>query len=108
MSSTRQLGAEGVELYTWSQLRTDEGYVRLMAGHLGSQVVRVDVTIRAEKDDSSRTAHAFVRDGYFAAWYPEGVDEANTNSTTLTLHLADGSTVSNISASRLHEQPKLD
>ncbi|GIM96309.1 hypothetical protein [Paractinoplanes toevensis] len=108
LTSTEQLGATGVELYTWGQLRTDEGYIRLMAGHLGSQITDVDITVRAENGNSSRTAHATVRDGYFAAWYPEGRDEASSNTTTLTLRLTDGSTISNVSASQLYEHPKLD
>ncbi|GIF08228.1 hypothetical protein [Actinoplanes siamensis] len=108
LTSAEQLGATGVELYTWGQLRTDEGYIRLMAGHLGSQITGVDITLRAKNGDSSRTAHATVRDGYFAAWYPEGRDEASSNTTTLTLRLSDGSTVSNLSAGQLYEHPKLD
>jgi hypothetical protein len=108
LTSTEQLGATGVELYTWSQLRTDEGYIRIMAGHLGSQITNVDITVRAQNGTSSRTAHATVRDGYFAAWYPEGPDEASSNTTTLTLRLTDGSTVSNLSASQLYEHPKLN
>jgi hypothetical protein len=108
LSSAEQLGATGVELYTWGQLRTDEGYIRIMAGHLGSQITGVDVTLRAGDGGSSRTAHASVRDGYFAAWYPEGRDEAGSNTTTLTLHLTDGSTVSNISAGQLYEHPRLN
>ncbi|SCF28374.1 hypothetical protein GA0070216_108186 [Micromonospora matsumotoense] len=108
LTSTAQLGATGVELYAWSQLRTNEGYIRLMAGHLGSQITDVDITVRAENGTSSRTAHATVRDGYFAAWYPEGRDEASSNITTLTLRLTDGSTVGNLSAGQLYEHPKLD
>ncbi|MEU8813463.1 hypothetical protein [Actinoplanes sp. NPDC048796] len=108
LSSTEQLGATGVELYTWGQLRTDEGYIRLMAGHLGSQVTGVDITVRSGNGDSSRTAHATVRDGYFAAWYPEGRDEANSDTTTLTLTLTTGATIPNLSASLLYDHPKLD
>ncbi|MGA4732001.1 hypothetical protein ACPB67_31670 [Micromonospora taraxaci] len=48
-----------------------------------------------------------VRDGYFGAWYPEGLDESSSNTTTLTVRLAVGSAV-NLSASELYEQPKLD
>jgi hypothetical protein len=98
--SREQLGAEDIELYGWSQLRTEEGYVRIMAGQLGAQIVGVDIVVRG---GSTRTVHTTVRDGYFAAWYPEGVEEASTNTTTLTLSLADGRTVGDISARKLME-----
>ncbi|MEU6021846.1 hypothetical protein [Micromonospora sp. NPDC047134] len=106
LTSTERLGAGGVELYSWGQLRTDEGYVRIMAGHVGSQVTSVEITLRTV-DGDSRTARATLRDGYFGAWYPEDADEASSNTTTLTVRLADGSAV-NLSARELHEQPKLD
>ncbi|MEU8419700.1 hypothetical protein AB0C15_02335 [Micromonospora sp. NPDC048835] len=108
LTSAERLGAGGVELYSWGQLRTDEGYVRIMAGHVGAQVTSVEITLWAEDGDSSRTARATVHDGYFGAWYPEGLDESNSNTTTLTVHLADGSAVANLSARELYEQPKLD
>ncbi|MEU1587031.1 hypothetical protein [Micromonospora sp. NPDC005710] len=108
LTSAERLGARGIEMYSWGQLSTDEGYVRIMAGHVGSQVTSVEITLRTEDGDSSRTARATVRDGYFGAWYPEGLDESNSNTTTLTIRLADGSTVANLSASELYEQPKLD
>ncbi|MEU8089966.1 hypothetical protein [Micromonospora chalcea] len=107
LTSTERLGAGGVELYSWGQLRTDEGYVRIMAGHVGSQVTSVEINLRTEDGDSSRTARATVRDGYFGAWYPEGLDESSSNTTTLTVRLADGSAVI-LSARELYEQPKLD
>ncbi|WP_249998648.1 hypothetical protein [Actinoplanes sp. M2I2] len=108
LTSTERLGARGAELYGWGQLHTDEGYVRLMAGHVGSQVTGVDITLRTADGASSRIVRATVRDGYFGAWYPEGLDESSSNTTTLTLRLADGSVVPDLSASRLYEQPKLD
>jgi hypothetical protein len=98
---TEQLGADGVELYSWSQLRTEEGYVRLMAGNLGSQVVGVDIAVRGRDGGPTRTVHASVRGGYFAAWYPEGAEEANTNTTTLTLRLAGGGRRGDLSAGQL-------
>ncbi|MFF5056698.1 hypothetical protein ACFY1S_26305 [Micromonospora sp. NPDC000663] len=107
LTSTERLGAGGVELYSWGQIRTDEGYVRIMAGHVGSQVTSVEITVRTEDGDSSPTARATLRDGYFGAWYPEDPDEASSNTTTLTVRLADGSAV-NLSAKKLYEQPKLD
>lgn len=100
---TGQLGADGIQLYSWGQLRTEEGYVRLMAGNLGAQVTGVDITVRARDGGSTRTVRATVRSGYFAAWYPEGVPEANTNRTTLTLRLAGGGTVAGLSAGALLE-----
>jgi len=106
--STEQLGAEGVELSSWGQLRTEEGHVRLLAGHLGSKVTAVDIAVRRAGDSSTRTVHATVRDGYFAAWYPEGIDESSSNSTTLTLRLADGGTVGDLSAGELLHQAKVD
>jgi hypothetical protein len=108
LTGTDKLGTSGVELYAWPQLRTDEGYIRLMAGHLGSRITGVDITVRADDGSSSRTARATVENGYFAAWYPEGKDESSSNTTTLTLHLADGGTVKDLSASELYEHPKLD
>jgi hypothetical protein len=102
-----QLGRTGIEMYGWGQLRTDEGYARLMSGRLGSRVRSVDIVVHG-RDGSSRTMRATVRDGYFAAWYPEGLAEAGTNHTTLTLTMADGTTESGLAAADLHDQPKLD
>jgi hypothetical protein len=106
--STAQLGARGIELYSWGQLRTKEGYVRLMAGGVGSQVTGVDITVRPGDGGSTRTIHATVRDSYFAAWYPEGVDESGTNRTTLSLRLSTGGTVSDVSARNLMAGAKVD
>jgi len=106
--SAEQLGAAGIELYSWGQLRTEEGYVRLMAGHLGSGVTAVDIAVRHADGSPTRTVHATVRDGYFAAWYPEGIDESSSNSTTLTLRLADGGTVGDLSAGELLNEAKRD
>jgi hypothetical protein len=106
--SAAQLGAEGIELYSWSQLRTEEGHVRLMAGHLGSAVTAVDIIARHDDGSSTRTVHATVREGYFAAWYPESIDESDRTSTTLTLHLAGGGTVGGLSAGDLLNQAKVD
>jgi len=100
---TGQLGAKGIQLYSWGQLRTEEGYVRIMAGNLGTQVTGVDIAVRARDGGSTRTVRATVRAGYFAAWYPEGSPEADTNVTTLTLRLAGGGTVSNLYARDLFE-----
>ncbi|MEV4350946.1 hypothetical protein AB0J83_41345 [Actinoplanes sp. NPDC049596] len=108
LATSRQLGARGVDMYAWPQLATDEGYVRLMAGRVGTQVTAVDITVRPQSRDSARRLHATVRDGYFAAWYPEGREEANSNITTLTLHLEGGGAIGDLSASDLYENPKLD
>lgn len=107
-TSTEKLGAEGVELSGWGQLRTDEGHCRVMAGHLGSQITGVDITVRAQGESTGRTIHATVRDGYFLAWYPEGSEEASSNSTELVLRLADGRTIGGLFARDLMENPKLD
>jgi len=95
------LGRKGVELQGWGQLKTSEGYARLMAGHLGSDVVAVDVVLPGGKK-----VQATVKDRYFVAWYPEAVDAPG--GTTLTLRLANGSTVAGLAARDLHEAPKLD
>ncbi|GAA3351541.1 hypothetical protein GCM10020358_82010 [Amorphoplanes nipponensis] len=95
------LGRRGVELQGWGQLRTSEGYARLMSGHLGSDVVAVDVVLHG-----GRTVHATVKDRYFVAWYPEAVDA--TGGATLTLKLAGGGTVAGLPARDLMETPKLD
>ena len=106
--SAGRLGGQGVELQGWSQLRTAEGYCRLMAGHVGSQVVGVDITVRAGSGDRVRNVRATLKDGYFLAWYPEGRDEANTNRTSVTLRLAGGGTVADLSARELYDAPVLD
>ncbi|MEV4639604.1 hypothetical protein AB0J80_19835 [Actinoplanes sp. NPDC049548] len=98
------LGATGVEMQSWPQLRTQEGDCRLIAGHVGSQVVGVDITVRAAAGDHSRTVHATVEDGYFLAWYPEPAGD--TDTTTLTLRLAGGGTVADLSARDLYEAPR--
>ena len=102
------LGGTGVELQGWPQLRTQEGHCRLMSGHVGSQVVGVDIVVRAGSGQRSRTVRATVEDGYFLAWYPEQLDEANSNTTTLTLRLAGGGTVENLSARELFEAPRVN
>lgn len=99
--SDAELGGKGVELQAWGQLKTSEGYARLMAGHLGADVTGVDVTT-----PDGKTVKATVQDRYFLAWYPEAVDE--TRPTTLTLRLKDGGTVKDLSARDLHDAPKLD
>ena len=106
--SAVKLGRKGVEMQGWSQLRTEDGYCRLMAGHVGSQVTGVDITVRSSTGERVRTVQATLKDGYFLAWYPEGRDEANTNRTVLTLRLADGGRVENLSARDLHDAPVLD
>ena len=74
---------------------------------LGSRIAGVDITIRADEGDPSRTVHATVRDGYFIAWYPEGRDEANSNTTTLALRLDDGGSGGVLSAGELIGHPHL-
>lgn len=103
-----RLGAKGIELYAWPQLRTDEGYARLMAGRLGSRVATVEITVRNKDGNVGRQVRATVTDGFFAAWYPEGLVEAGTNSTSLTLRLNDGTTIEGLTARSLMEAPKLD
>jgi hypothetical protein len=102
------LGGTGVEMHDWSQMRTEDGYCRLMTGHVGSEVVGVDITVRARSGDRSRTLRATVEGGYFLAWYPEQLDESNTNTTSLTLRLADGGTVEGLSARDLSEAPRVN
>jgi hypothetical protein len=103
-----KLGGRGVELQAWPQLRTGEGHCRLMTGHVGAQVVGVDITVRDGSGDRSRVVSATVEDGYFLAWYPEPIDESGSNRTSLTLRLADGGTVGGLSARDLHDAPVLD
>jgi hypothetical protein len=102
------LGGRGVELQAWPQLRTGEGHCRLLTGHVGSEVTGVDIVVRGGSGDEPRVVRATVEGGYFLAWYPEPLDEADTNTTTLTLRLADGSTVAGLSARELHDAPVLD
>ena len=102
------LGATGVEMQGWPQLRTAEGYCRLMTGHVGSQVVGVDITVRARSGDRSRTVRATVEDGYFLAWYPEQPDESSGNTTSLTLRLRDGGAVEGLSARALMGAPRVN
>ncbi|MCA2215737.1 hypothetical protein [Jidongwangia harbinensis] len=106
--SRAALGGRGVEMQAWGQLRTDEGYCRLMAGHVGSEVVGVDLTVRNAAGGPARIVRTTMADGYFLAWYPERAAEANTNRTFLTLRLADGGTVDGLSARDLHDAPVLD
>ncbi|BCJ43466.1 hypothetical protein GCM10010168_42240 [Actinoplanes ianthinogenes] len=98
-----RLGAAGIDLYAWPQVHTDEGYARLMAGRLGSQVTAVEITVRP-----GVVVRATVTGGFFAAWYPEGLAESAENNTSLTLRLADGRTVAGLTARGLMEEPKLD
>jgi hypothetical protein len=102
------LGATGIELQGWPQLRTEEGYCRLMTGHVGSRVVGIDITVRASSGDQSRTVRATVEDGYFLAWYPESLDESSSNTTSLTLRLAGGGTVEGLTARDLMEAPRVN
>jgi hypothetical protein len=101
------LGGTGVEMQGWPQMRTAEGHCRLMAGHVGPQVVGVDITVRARSGEHSRIVRATVEDGYFLAWYPEQLDESSSNTTSLTLRLADGRTVEGLSARELMEAPRV-
>ncbi|MDP9794467.1 hypothetical protein J2S43_002979 [Catenuloplanes nepalensis] len=100
-----ELGRTGVEMQAWPQSRTEEGYARLMTGRVGSDVTAVTVTITGSAEP--RTVQASLQDGYFLVWYPEGLDESSTNTTTLTLTLTDGTTVPSISARDLHDAPRL-
>lgn len=100
--ATAALGRRGVELHAWGQFRTEEGYGRLMAGHLGTDITAVTIAV----PEGDRTVQATVADGYFAAWYPESADAPG--GTTLTLTLRDGTTVPGISARDLMEAPQLD
>ncbi|MEU8238460.1 hypothetical protein AB0C07_09460 [Actinoplanes missouriensis] len=102
------LGTRGIELYAWPQVHTGEGYARLMAGRLGSRVDAVEITVRDRDGAAGPTIRATVNDGFFAAWYPEGLEESSTNSTSLTLRLTDGSAVQDLSARDLMEQPRLN
>ncbi|MFI7541688.1 hypothetical protein [Actinoplanes sp. NPDC049599] len=102
------LGGTGVEMQGWPQMRTEEGYCRLMTGHVGSRVVGVDITVRARSGDRSRTVRATVEGGYFLAWYPEQLDESSSNTTSLSLRLADGGTVEGLSARDLMEAPRVN
>ena len=106
--SAAELGGRGVELQGWSQLRTPEGYCRLMAGHVGTRVVGVDITVRTGTGERVRTVRATLAGGYFLAWYPEGLEESSSNRTALTLRLADGGTVADLSARDLFDAPLLD
>jgi hypothetical protein len=105
--STAALGRKGIDLQAWPQWHTREGYCRLMTGHVGSQVTGVDITVRGTGGDS-RVVHATVDGGYFLAWYPEGLAESGSNRTSLTLRLADGSTVGDLSARDLMDAPVRD
>ena len=102
------LGGTGVELQGWPQLRTAEGYCRLMTGHVGAEVTGVDITVRARSGDRSRTVRATVEGGYFLAWYPEQLDESSSNTTSLTLHLATGDTIDGLSAANLMDAPRVN
>ncbi|MEU7906203.1 hypothetical protein [Actinoplanes sp. NPDC049118] len=96
-----QLGRAGIELQGWGQLRTSEGHVRIMSGHVGSDIAAVDVSLT-----NGTTVHATVDGGYFLAWYPE---EAGAGAgTTVTLHKKDGSASTGLSATELYDAPKLD
>lgn len=102
------LGGAGIEMQGWPQMRTEEGYCRLMTGHVGSQVVGVDITLRDRSGDRSRTVRATVEDGYFLAWYPEQSDESSGNTTSLTLRLRNGGAVEGLSARDLMEAPRVN
>lgn len=102
-----RLGRQGVEMQAYGQGRTEEGFCRLMTGHVGADVVGVDLSVRGA-DGESRIIQATLEGGYFLAWYPERADEANTSTTFLTLRLAGGGTVEGLSARDLHDLPILD
>ncbi|MEV6493863.1 hypothetical protein AB0M20_35365 [Actinoplanes sp. NPDC051633] len=101
----RRLGGTGVELQGWPEVRTAEGYCRLMAGHVGSDVVTVDIIVH--RTSEPRTVRATVGDGYFLAWYP-AVTGGESVRTTLTLRLAGGGTVDGLAAGDLMNGPVLD
>ena len=98
-----QLGGKGIELQAWGQVQTDEGYARLMAGHLGKDVVAVDIKL----PKTGKTVYASVEDQYFVAWYPESLAD-NEQGADLTLRLAGGGTVTGLAARELMDAPKLD
>ena len=99
-----ELGTKGIELQGWGALKTSEGYARLMAGHLGSGVIGVDIAPKGKP-----VVHATVSNRYFLAWYPEAAPGHGGESipTTLTLRLEDGGTVANLNPGDLMEQPYL-
>ncbi|MEV6630406.1 hypothetical protein AB0M54_06615 [Actinoplanes sp. NPDC051470] len=105
-AGAEQLGARGIEMYAWPQLRTGEGWARLMAGRLGSQITGVTITVRGGGE--TRDVRATVRNGYFAAWYPEDDRGLQTNDTTLRLQFADHRPGRNLDAGDLLIQPVLD
>lgn len=105
---TAALGRRGVEMQAWAGLRTEEGECRLMAGHVGSDVVGVDITVRARTTQNTRTVRASLDGGYFLAWYPEKPEDSQPYGTMLTLRLADGSTVEGLAATDLHDAPVTD
>jgi hypothetical protein len=102
----RRLGGKGVELQGWPEVRTAEGYCRLMTGHVGSDVVAVDIVVHRTSEPRT-TVRASVGDGYFLAWYP-AVTGGESVRTTLTLRLAGGGTVDGLAASDLMDGPVLD
>jgi hypothetical protein len=89
-------------------MRTDEGHCRLMTGHVGSQVIGVDIIVRAGAGGRPTTVRATVENGYFLAWYPERLADSGSNSTSLTLRLADGGTVEGLSARDLLDAPRVN
>jgi hypothetical protein len=95
-------------MQAWAGLRTEEGNCRLMAGHVGSDVVGVDITVRAQSTGKVRTVRATLADGYFLAWYPEKPEDSQLNGTVLTLRLADGGKVEGLNATDLHDAPVTD
>jgi hypothetical protein len=105
---TAALGGSGVEMHGWPQMRTEEGYCRLMTGHVGSEVAGIDIVVRAQSGDDTRTVRATVEDGYFLAWYPEQLDESSHNTTSMTLRLTSGATVEGLSVRQLLETPRLN
>jgi hypothetical protein len=106
--STAALGRRGVEMQAWAGLQTDEGDCRLMAGHVGSDVVGVDIIVHPKSGKPDRTVRATLQDGHFLAWYPERLEESKSYGTELTLRLADGSKVEGLFARDLHEAPVTD
>ena len=105
---TAALGRRGVEMQAWAGLQTDEGGCRLMAGHVGTDVVGVDIIVHPKQGKPARTVRATLQGGYFLAWYPERLEESQNYGTELTLRLADGSKVEGLAARDLHDAPVTD
>ncbi|AEV88279.1 hypothetical protein ACWT_7269 [Actinoplanes sp. SE50] len=95
--SDEALGRTGIELQGWGELQAGEGYILIMAGHLGTDVTAVDVNV-----PDGRTVHATVDDHYFLAWLPQKAGDGA--GITFTMTLTDGTTIKDISARKLTDK----